>query len=89
MHWGVQLLTIPTKQQRREAAHLESIGVHVVVGHHPHVLEGHKIHGNFLVAYSLGNFLFGVNTKNKVCPILLISSFQITVFIRVTPQNNY
>ena len=35
-----------------------SLGVQVIIGAHPHVLQPHCIHDNKLVAYSLGNFLF-------------------------------
>ena len=58
MHWGKELLFKPLPYQRRITRHLLSVGVHVIIGSHPHVLQPHCIHGNKLVAYSLGNFLF-------------------------------
>ena len=69
MHWGREYLTSPTEQQKRQAAHLESLGVHIVVGHHPHVLEDHAVKRKFLVSYSLGNFLFAARCKNVVSKI--------------------
>jgi poly-gamma-glutamate synthesis protein (capsule biosynthesis protein) len=33
-------------------------GADLVVGHHPHVLQGIEVRGHALIAYSLGNFLF-------------------------------
>ena len=33
-------------------------GVDLVVGHHPHVLQGIERHGRGAIAYSMGNFLF-------------------------------
>ncbi|KXJ15028.1 Capsule biosynthesis protein CapA [Exaiptasia diaphana] len=64
MHWGVQYLTEPTELQRHQEAHLKSLGVHAIIGSHPHVLEGHSLKQHSLVAYSLGNFLFGPKNKN-------------------------
>ncbi|KAK3754755.1 hypothetical protein QZH41_008158, partial [Actinostola sp. cb2023] len=65
MHWGVEYVTTPTKRQQKQAAHLQSIDVHVVIGCHPHVLEGHAINGKSLVSFSLGNLLYGPKYKNK------------------------
>ncbi|KAK3730375.1 hypothetical protein QZH41_020666 [Actinostola sp. cb2023] len=65
MHWGVEYVTTPTKRQQKQAAHLQSIGVHVVIGGHPHVLQGHSISGKSLVSFSVGNLLFGPKYKNK------------------------
>ena len=73
MHWGVEYVTTPTKRQQKQAAHLQSIGVHVVIGCHPHVLEGHAISGKSLVSFSLGNLLYGPKYKNKVRSIHRIS----------------
>ena len=34
-----------------------SLGVQVIIGSHPHVLEPHCLKNKTLVAYSLGNFV--------------------------------
>lgn len=60
MHWGKEFSFRRNKSQKRIAKYLHSIGVSIVIGAHPHVLQGHSItthHG--LTAYSIGNFLFG------------------------------
>ncbi|MCC6624635.1 MAG: CapA family protein [Deltaproteobacteria bacterium] len=38
-------------------------GAKVVVGHHPHVVQGVELHGDGVIFYSLGNFLFGGNAE--------------------------
>ena len=41
----------------------------VILGHHPHVLQGIEEYRNGLIAYSLGNFLFdlwGEETKRSM-----------------------
>lgn len=58
MHWGKELALQPRPYQLHITKHLMSLGVQVIIGSHPHVLQPHCIHGNKLVAYSLGNFLF-------------------------------
>jgi poly-gamma-glutamate synthesis protein (capsule biosynthesis protein) len=33
-------------------------GAALVIGHHPHVLQGYRRDGGTLIAYSIGNFVF-------------------------------
>ena len=58
MHFGEQLYRRPVRHQRRVSKHLMSLGVQMVIGAHPHVLQPHCRDDNKIVAYSLGNFLF-------------------------------
>ncbi|MEW6439966.1 MAG: CapA family protein [bacterium] len=58
LHWGIEEYQYPSVVQRRLAAKLIAAGADLVIGHHPHVLQGvEPLHGA-LVAYSLGNFVF-------------------------------
>jgi poly-gamma-glutamate synthesis protein (capsule biosynthesis protein) len=58
IHWGDEYAEAPAIYQRSQAKALLDRGAHLVVGHHPHVLQGIERHGGGAVAYSLGNFLF-------------------------------
>ncbi|MDW7646076.1 MAG: CapA family protein [Desulfuromonadales bacterium] len=58
MHWGLEEYQYPTPDQKRLAYSLISAGADVILGHHPHVVQGIEYIENKLVAYSLGNFLF-------------------------------
>ncbi|MBK7825363.1 CapA family protein [Nannocystis sp.] len=58
VHWGEEYADDPAPHQRRAAKALLDHGADLVVGHHPHVLQGIERHGRGAVAYSLGNFLF-------------------------------
>ncbi len=58
VHWGEEYADDPGAHQRRAAAALLDRGADLVVGHHPHVLQGIERHGRGAIAYSLGNFLF-------------------------------
>lgn len=62
MHWGVEYSTIPNEEQKAFAKLMADLGVSVVIGEHPHVIQPMEwvegINGNkTLVIYSLGNFL--------------------------------
>jgi len=58
LHWGIEGALYPSPRQIRFARRLVDSGVHLVLGHHPHVLQGIERHGRGLIAYSLGNFQF-------------------------------
>jgi poly-gamma-glutamate synthesis protein (capsule biosynthesis protein) len=57
-HWGEELSSSPSAVQRRLAHVAADSGADLVVGHHPHVLQGMEVRGRALIIYSLGNFLF-------------------------------
>ena len=58
MHWGIEEYVLPSPEQRMWAKKFAMAGADLILGHHPHVLQGVERVGNSLVAYSLGNFLF-------------------------------
>jgi poly-gamma-glutamate synthesis protein (capsule biosynthesis protein) len=59
LHWGIELQSCPSEDQRRLAAALVAAGADVVVGSHAHVLLGAGRLEKALVSYGLGNFAFG------------------------------
>lgn len=58
LHWGLEEYLYPTPCQMEQAERLIRSGADIIIGHHPHVLQGIQRIGRGLVAYSLGNFLF-------------------------------
>lgn len=57
MHWGNEYTNEPTTSQREIAEYLSSLGVDLIIGTHPHVVQPITYIGNTLVIYSLGNFI--------------------------------
>lgn len=64
MHWGVEYRTEPTDEQKREAEYLSSLGVDIIIGTHPHIIEPVTFIDDTLVIYSLGNFISAQSTNN-------------------------
>lgn len=58
LHWGKMHVETPGKFEERAARRLIDAGADVIVGHHPHVLQGIEIYKNRPIFYSLGNFIF-------------------------------
>ena len=57
MHWGDEYSFSVSNRQREIASYLSSLGVKLIIGHHPHVVEEIEYVNDTLVIYSLGNFL--------------------------------
>ena len=58
VHGGVEWSAFPSGEQKMLYRRIVRNGADLVVGSHPHVLQGMEVYGNGLIAYSLGNFLF-------------------------------
>ena len=57
MHWGDEYTNTPTNSEREIAQYLSELGVDLVIGTHPHVVQPIEYVGETLVIYSLGNFI--------------------------------
>lgn len=64
LHWGVERAPEPEDWQIQLAHRLVDAGADLIVGHHPHVLQGIEQYRGSTIAYSLGNFVFGGNSRH-------------------------
>lgn len=71
MHWGVEYNTGVSANQKKTAKYLAGLGVDLVIGCHPHVIEPVEYIGDTLVIYSLGNFLSGQTTDDRLSGLLM------------------
>ncbi len=62
-HWGAEHTYSPTSTQKKLAHWAIDYGADLVIGHHPHVLQGIEEYKDKYIIYSLGNFCFGGNTN--------------------------
>lgn len=60
-HWGTERMYTPEGIQVDLAHTAIDNGADLVIGHHPHVLQGIEKYKGKYIAYSLGNFCFGGN----------------------------
>jgi poly-gamma-glutamate capsule biosynthesis protein CapA/YwtB (metallophosphatase superfamily) len=61
LHWGIEMSSYPTPEDRRLARAIAEAGADLIVGHHPHVIQGTESFGRTPVVYSMGNFLFDIH----------------------------
>lgn len=63
VHWGVEKSYEPTDFQQSFGHQMIDWGADLVLGSHPHVLQGIEFYNGKLICYSLGNFVFGANVN--------------------------
>lgn len=64
-HWGIERDYVPNSTQRNLAHYAIDHGADLIVGHHPHVIQGIEDYKGKFIVYSLGNFMFGGNKNPK------------------------
>lgn len=64
-HWGVERKYYPNSKQKSLGRYAIDCGASLVLGHHPHVLQGIEQYKGRYIVYSLGNFCFGGNSNPK------------------------
>lgn len=62
VHWGTENVSEPDWAQLEQGAGLAKAGADLVIGAHPHCLQGITYQGETPVIYSLGNFWFNSRT---------------------------
>lgn len=60
-HWGIERDYYPTEFQQKFGRECIDWGADLVIGHHPHVLQGVEEYQGKYIIYSLANFCFGAN----------------------------
>lgn len=58
IHWGNEYQKVPTQRQRRVARAAIDAGADLIIGHHPHTLQGVGSYRGAPILYSCGNFVF-------------------------------
>jgi len=57
-HWGIEYTNVPNQRQR-DLAHIAiDAGADLVIGNHPHWVQGIELYNGKLIAYAHGNFVF-------------------------------
>ena len=58
IHGGREWTSAPTEKQKKLYRTIIDQGADLVIGSHPHYLQGFEVYKHKLIAYSLGNFIF-------------------------------
>ena len=58
VHWGNEYINRPSSSQKKFAHWLIDAGFDLIIGMHPHILQGYEVYKGKYIFYSLGNFVF-------------------------------
>ena len=85
MHWGTEYSMGVSAAQDKEAKYLSELGVDLIIGAHPHVVEPVEYINNnkTFVIYSLGNFISDQNGNEKLTGLMM----EVTIKKIVNPDD--
>lgn len=76
LHWGVEDSNKVTDEQIKMAHSIIDAGADVILGHHPHVLQGVEIYNGKVIAYSLANLVFDQLKENNKQSMILEMDYE-------------
>ena len=87
IHWGTEKENYPDSLQKEQAAGLAAAGADLVVGAHPHRIQGVEYYGETPVAYSIGNFFFSSYPLDvSILEVTLDPDTQSMISLRMVPM---
>ncbi|MDO4296184.1 MAG: CapA family protein [bacterium] len=90
VHWGVERDESPQEYQRTLGRQYIDAGADMVIGSHPHVLQGIEYYKGKPIVYSLGNFIFGSQIPSTMLLWSELSDEGIALrLVGGTSQNGY
>lgn len=64
-HWGNEYVSEPTKRQNDLGKLAIDLGADLVIGNHPHWIQGYEVYKEKYIFYALGNFIFDQEWSQK------------------------
>ena len=90
LHWGTEKTTTPEDYQREMAYELIDAGADLIIGSHPHVLQGIEYYNGVPIVYSLGNLVFDESmSQGAILTVDVDSSMNLTLKIVPIGASNY
>lgn len=80
-HWGLEFITKPSPNTVFLGRNMIKWGADIVLGHHPHVLQGFEYYQDGIIVYSMGNFLFDMLWDNNFTQTAIF-------FFNINPDND-
>lgn len=84
VHWGVEKAETPESYQREMAKQYIDAGADLVIGSHPHVLQGIEYYNGVPIVYSLGNFMFH-ETISKTAMLQVVADKENNLSLKIVP----
>ena len=65
VHWGNEYERQPNREQKKMADFMRRLGVDIILGSHPHVVQSFEVDDKGVTLYSLGNFVSNQRTRYR------------------------
>lgn len=77
MHWGTEYKSTPDNYQTSYARRMADAGADLIIGNHPHTLQGIEQYNGTYICYALGNFAFGGNATvpNSSREVMMVRAY--------------
>lgn len=84
MHWGVEYSNEVSTEQEKIANYLSGLGVDIIIGSHPHVIEPVDFISKTLVIYSLGNYISDQEGTDRLIGLMMSVDIKKVVENKIT-----
>lgn len=81
VHWGIERNEKPEDYQRTLGKQYIDAGADMVIGSHPHVLQGIEYYNGKPIIYSLGNFVFGSSIPKTMLAEAVVDEDGVELFL--------
>jgi poly-gamma-glutamate synthesis protein (capsule biosynthesis protein) len=89
LHWGDEYVPFPSPNQVSLGRQLIDSGADIILGSHPHVLQGYEIYKDRPIIYSLGNFIFEntfiPNTRYSAIACIQLDVYKRKINLKMIP----
>jgi poly-gamma-glutamate synthesis protein (capsule biosynthesis protein) len=77
IHGGHEYYNLPSPRMQKQYRFFAVNGADIIIGHHPHCISGYEIYNSVPIFYSLGNFVFTLDSKYDDWYLGLLLSIEI------------
>jgi len=88
-HWNYEYVYFPAPDNRRFAKKLIDSGADIIVGSHPHIIQGYESYKNKYIFYSLGNFIFHSDVFKTISMIENNARLKYTFILTITLEEDF
>lgn len=86
VHWGIERENMPQDYQRQLGKAYIDAGADIVIGSHPHVLQGIEYYNGKPIVYSLGNYVFNQSIEKTMLLKVTVSPENETI-LQIIPAS--
>lgn len=87
-HWNYEYVYYPAPDYRKYAKKIVDAGADLIVGSHPHIIQGYEKYNGKMIFHSLGNFLFHSKVFKPISMIPDDPRLNISFILQINVKNN-